>query len=162
MCAIAAMAVSTAAYFGLGFADVAADRPPSGLERAVMSSAVAASVRRQAGAAPRPAPCPESCVIAGGKLFLNDCVGCHGGIGGPPSEFGETFFPPAPQFARVGSRFSESELLWVASHGIRMTGMYPQAPGYSDEQLESIVSFIARIRNLPPGVVRALEPGGSR
>ncbi len=162
MCAIAAMAASFAAYFGLGFADVAADRQPSGLERAAMSLAVLASVKHRASAAPLSIICAEPCLITGGKLFLNDCVGCHGGKEGPPSEFGATFYPPAPQFARVGTRFSESELFWVASHGIRMTGMYPQSPGYSDDQLKSIVSFIARIRSLPPGVAQALESGGSR
>jgi mono/diheme cytochrome c family protein len=100
----------------------------------------------------------DETLIAGGKLYLNDCVGCHGAPGKPPSDFGATFYPPAPQLARDGTTYSEGEVYWIAKHGIRRTGMSAQSSSYSDQQLWLLAGFITRITNLPPRV-RAGEEG---
>ena len=157
LCAIALIAVALAAYLGLGFMDVAADATPPGWEAGLMTAAVHASVARRAGAAAAARPPGDDAVIAGGRLYLNNCVGCHGAPGKPPSDFGATFYPPAPQFPRVGSQYSAAQLLWVAKHGIRMTGMFPNGNQYSDAELASIVAFIGRIRNLPPAIAKAVQ-----
>ena len=101
------------------------------------------------------APTDEN-LIAGGKLYMNDCVGCHSAPGKPASEFGATFYPPAPQFAAAGAQYTEAELFWVAKHGIRRTGMFEQT-SYSDAQLWQLAVFIARIRNLPGAVTKAVH-----
>ena len=88
-------------------------------------------------------------MIAGGKLYLNDCVGCHGAPGKPPSDFGATFYPPAPQLARDGTTYSEPEIYWVAKHGIRRTGMSEQGSTYTDEHLWQLAAFISHITALP-------------
>ena len=67
----------------------------------------------------------------------------------------------APQFSHAGSRYSQAELFWVAKHGIRMSGMYPQAPHYSDADLWRLAAFIGRIGNLPPAVAKALRAPSS-
>ena len=87
-------------------------------------------------------------MIAGGKLYLNDCMGCHGAPGKAPSDFGATFYPPAPQLARDGTLYSEAQIFWVAKHGIRRTGMSAQRSSYSDQQLWSLAAFISHITNL--------------
>jgi mono/diheme cytochrome c family protein len=97
-------------------------------------------------------------MIAGGKLYLNDCVGCHGAPGKPPSDFGATFYPPAPQLARDGTTYSEPEIYWVAKHGIRRTGMSEQGSTYTDEHLWQLAAFISHITALPPQVRSAIEP----
>ncbi len=155
-CAIALLAIAVAIYSGLGFMDVSADAEPSAWETSLMTSAVHASVRRRAQAVESlPSPSDDT-LVAGGKLYLNDCVGCHGAPGQPPSSFGATFFPRAPQFPRIGSRYSDAQLFWVAKHGIRMSGMYPQSH-YSDAELRSLAAFIGRIRDLPPAVAKAVQ-----
>ncbi|HXO22427.1 MAG TPA: cytochrome c [Thermoanaerobaculia bacterium] len=156
LCAIALVAIVLAAYLGLGFMEVAADAKPSACEAALMTPSVHAAVRRQAPAMQNPLPDADATRIAGGKLYMDDCVGCHGGPGQPPSAFGLSFYPPAPQFAHAGSQYTEAQLFWVARHGIRMSGMFPQ-PHYSDSDLWSLVSFISHIRNLPPAVVKAVQ-----
>lgn len=157
-CAIVFLAIALAAYLALGFMDVAADRRPSALEAGFMTASLEASVRRRAPQMQNPLANSDDTLIAGGKLYLNDCVGCHGGPGQPPSHFGATFYPPAPQFPSAGTQFSEAQIFWVAKNGIRMTGMYPQAASYSDSQLWSLAAFISRARNLPPAVVKSIQP----
>ncbi len=162
LCSIAFLTIILAVYLGLGFIDVAADAPPSAWETRLMTSTVHASVRRQAQPLQNPLPNSDDTLVAGGKLYLNDCVGCHGAPGEPPSDFGAAFYPRVPQFSQIGSQYSDGQLFWVAKHGIRMSGMYPQAPAYSDSQLWSLAAFIARIRNLPPAVARAIQPQASQ
>src|ERR1700684_2839656 len=123
---------------------------PRRRDAAILSSRCAPQIQN-------PLPNSDDTLIVGGKLYLNDCVGCHGEPGQPPGEFGATFYPPAPQFPSAGTQFSEVQIFWVAKNGIRMTGMYPQGASYSDSQLWSLAAFIRRGRNLPAAVVLAIK-----
>jgi mono/diheme cytochrome c family protein len=151
--------LSVLGYLQLGLTNVAADTPAPAWQSRWMLSSVHASIRRTL---PRdlksPIPSSNEALIAGGKLYLNDCVGCHGAPGKPPSDFGATFYPPAPQLARDGTSYSEPEIYWVAKHGIRRTGMSEQGSSYSDEHLWQLAAFIRQITALPPQVRSALEP----
>src|SRR5258708_129064 len=123
-----------------------------------MFASVHASIRRTVPSGLKdPLPVDDDRLIAGGKLYLNDCVGCHGEPGKPPSDFGATFYPPAPQLARGGTPYSEAEIYWVAKHGIRRTGMSAQGSYYSDEKLWLLAEFIHRITNLSPQVRASIE-----
>lgn len=162
--AIALAVLVLAAYLGLGFMEVSADVTPSACETSLMTTSVHASVRRQTSTEQSPLPDADATLIAGGKLYLNDCVGCHGEAGQPPSKYGLSFYPPAPQFPRVGTQYSEAELHWVAKHGIRLSGMYAQSY-YSDSDLWRLAAFISRVRDLPPPIVKAIHepaPGEAR
>jgi mono/diheme cytochrome c family protein len=152
------LALCVLGYLRLGLADVAVDAPTPAWATRWMFSSVHASIRRTT---PRdlksPLPASDENLIAGGKLYLNDCVGCHGAPGKPPSTFGATFNPPAPQLARDGTTYSEAEIYWVAKHGIRRTGMSAQGPYYSDQKLWLLAGFISRITTLPPEVRAGIE-----
>jgi len=89
-------------------------------------------------------------------------MGCHGAPGKPPSDFGATFYPPAPQLARDGTQYSEPQIFWVAKHGIRRTGMSAQRWTYSNQQLWSLAAFISHITKLPPRVRTGIEEGASK
>ena len=163
--AFALVGIVLAAYLGFGFMEVAADVKPPAWEVGLMTSSLRTSVRRQAPKVPNPLPDSEATIIAGGKLYMDECVGCHGEPGQPPSPFGLSFYPPVPQFPQVGSQYSQAELFWVAKHGIRMSGMFPKSPHYSDDDLWKLVSFISQIRNLTPSVKTAIQssaPGEHR
>jgi mono/diheme cytochrome c family protein len=151
--------LSVVAYLQLGMANVAADAPTPAWVTRWMFSATHASIRRATPRALRnPIPVTNETLIAGGKLYLNDCVGCHGTPGKAPSDFGATFYPPAPQLGRAQTTYSEPEIYWIAKHGIRRTGMSEQASSYSDEHLWQLAAFIGHITTLPPQVRSALEP----
>jgi mono/diheme cytochrome c family protein len=118
---------------------------------------VRASVARQASSLPAFLPATDANVIAGGKLYLSDCVGCHGEPGKPPSDFGATFYPAAPQLALVGTTYSEQEVFWIAKHGVRRTGMSAQAGSYSDEQLRLLAAFITRMPSLSSNILTGIR-----
>jgi mono/diheme cytochrome c family protein len=159
--AIVFVTVGLTAYLGLGFMDVAADQKLSSRETAFMAASLRASVGRRAPLTENPLPNSDDTLVAGGKLYLNNCVGCHGEPGQPASDFGASFYPPASQFPLVGTQLSEPQIFWVARNGIRLTGMYPQHPSYTDSQLWSLAAFISHASNLPPTVTKIIQPPAS-
>jgi cytochrome c553 len=157
LAAIVVLAVGAIGYIGLGFAAVGADAKPSGWEAGIMDSAVHASVRRRTPSMENLLVPTDGVLIEGGKLYMGDCVGCHGAPGKPASTFGATFYPPAPQFFLIGTKYSEAQVFWVAKHGIRRTGMFPQGPYYTDAELWTLSAFIARSTVLPPNVIDGIQ-----
>lgn len=143
------------AYLLLGFAEVRGDVPGSGLETALMRSAVHAAVRRHAPRVPNPVPGTTANLIAGGREYLNECAGCHG-TPGKTAKYPTGLFPPAPQLPTVGTTYSESEIFYVAKHGIRRTGMFSNGTWDADSVLWPIVTFISHIKDLPPAVQDSL------
>jgi cytochrome c553 len=153
--AVLVLAGATVVHFGC--LDVSADAAMPGWFAQEVSGSIHRSVIRQAADLVPLTPATDAQVIAGGKLFVNDCVGCHSEPGKPPSDFGATFYPPAPQFFQVGTRYTEAQIFWVAKHGIRRTGMGAQGESYSDEKLRLLAAFVSRIRTLPPGAIEQIH-----
>jgi mono/diheme cytochrome c family protein len=144
-------------YLRLGLLDIRSDIPVRALTARFLYSGIHASVRRLTPKLQSPLPQNDETLIAGGKLYLSDCVGCHGEPGKPPSDFGATFYPPAQQFPIHGTNYSEAQVFWVAKHGIRRTGMAAQGSAYSDPKLWSLAAFISRFPNLPPNVLEGIR-----
>ena len=151
MATVTVLVVGGLAYLLLGFADVRGDQPVTGMERTLMRAAVHASVRRHAPNDSDPVPPTDANLIAGGREYLNQCAGCHG-TPGKKRGFGSPLNPDAPQLPTEGTEFSESQIFWVAKHGIRRTGMFSNGVWDADSVLWPIATFIKHIKNLPPAV----------
>lgn len=143
------------AYLRFGFAEVRADIPPSGWEKALMFSSVHASVRRRAPEIPNPVPATDENLIAGGKVYLDGCAGCHG-TPGKPDTSSDSLYPPIPQLPEAGTTYTEAQIFWVAKHGIRLSGMFANGKWDSDEKLWAVAGYIKRIKSLPPNVEQQL------
>jgi mono/diheme cytochrome c family protein len=149
-------AVAGMIYLRLGWAEVRGDVPPSRLESVLMRVAVHASVRRDAAEVANPVAPTEENLIAGGKMYLNECAGCHG-TPGKARKWADPLNPPAPQLPEVGTEYDEAQIFWVAKHGVRRTGMFANGAWDSDQKLWTIAGYIYRIRNLPPGVAEEIN-----
>jgi mono/diheme cytochrome c family protein len=144
-------------YYRLGLAEVPSDSRPPAWESWLMHSAVRASVRRNAsGLRSQIADNNDEALTEGRKLYLNGCAGCHGDPGKPREDL--SHYPPVPQFAHVGTRYTEPEAYWVIKHGIRMTAMSAYGPFYSDHEMWALARFVSRIKALPQGVVERIQP----
>lgn len=148
--AIVLLPACAAAYFRLGFADVQADTRPAAWESGVMRNAVRNSVTRRAEGRVAPTAGNDR-LVAGGKLYMNGCAGCHGQLGKPFQE-DRSGYPPAPQLPHVGTQYTEPQIYWIVKHGVRMTAMSAYGRFYSEEQLWLIAAFLHNIRSLPPEV----------
>jgi thiosulfate dehydrogenase len=150
------LAAGGLAYLLLGYSEVRGGVAPSRLEKAILSRAVHASVRREAPEIANPFPPTDETLIAGGKIYLDECAGCHG-TPGKVEKHPEALFPPAPHMPTVGTTYTEAQVFWVAKNGIRRTGMFANGIWDSDEKLWKAAAFIKRMQSLPPGVAAALE-----
>jgi len=150
------------AYLELGFADVRGDVRVSRFESAFLSSAVHASVRRHAPRLPNPFPPTDENLIAGGKMYLAECSGCHGELEPGKGGSASALVPSPPQFSSVGTDYTEAQVFWIAKHGIRRTGMFANGQWDSDERLWQMAAFLERIRSLPPAVRAAITAPPSK
>jgi mono/diheme cytochrome c family protein len=155
LCMVMAVLVFGFVYLRGGMAEVRGDAPISALESSVMRMAVHASVRRQAPDLANPIAATEENLIAGGKIYLNECAGCHG----TPGKVNEpnALNPGAPRLAEVGTEYSEAQIFWVAKHGIRRSGMFANGAWDSDQKLWTVAAYISRIKNLPPRVAQEIQ-----
>jgi mono/diheme cytochrome c family protein len=143
-------------YLRLGLFEVRGDLPPSSFENSFMTAAVHASVRRHAPETSNPIAPTDENLIAGGKLFIGNCSGCHGNPG-HPEETGDSLFPPIPQLYKFGTQLTESQIFWVAKHGIRRSGMFANGKFASDKDLWMMAAYVNRIRDLSPEVQKAVQ-----
>lgn len=153
---VAIIVVGAIAYLRLGFAEVRADLPPSRLESLLMTSAVHASVRREAPEMPNPVAPTDENLIAGGRLYIGGCAGCHGTPGKLQKEGDDGLFPAAPQLPHVGTEYSEAQIFWVVKHGIRRAGMFANGKWNSDLEIWTMAAYIKRIQSLPARVQEEL------
>src|SRR5215469_17804705 len=94
-------------YLRLGMAEVRADIPPGRWENYLMNTGMHASVKREAPNAPNPVLPTDENLIAGGKLYLGACAGCHGRPGKPFGGKGPILYPPISELPVVGTRSEE-------------------------------------------------------
>lgn len=151
------LVVGTLLYLRLGLAEVRGDIPPSRWETSLLSTAVHASVRREVPEVANPMEPTDQNLIAGGKMYLNECPGCHG-TPGKAEDMGDVLYPPIPQLPKVGTQYTEAQIFWIAKHGVRRTGMFANGKWDSDQKLWTIAAYIKRMQALPPAVQQGLKP----
>lgn len=144
------------AYLRLGLAEARADTSPSRLESLLMTSAVHASVRREAPEMPNPVAPTDENLIAGAKLYQDGCAGCHGIPGKAKKDGGDGLFPPVPQLPLVGTEYTEAQIFWVINHGIRRTGMFANGKWNTEKEMWTLAAYIKRMNSLPPHVQEEL------
>jgi mono/diheme cytochrome c family protein len=126
------------------------------MESSLLRMGVHASVRRHAPEIANPVAPTDENLIAGGKMYLGDCAGCHG-TPGKVRKDDDALNPPAPQLPEVGTGYSEAQIFWVAKHGIRRSGMFANGVWLSDEKLWTLATYIKRMNSLSPRVREELE-----
>lgn len=117
-------------YFSLGFAPVATAARPMPFERKMAKLALHAYLDKMQHPQPM-VPADEGNLIAGAKVYKEQCAACHGLPSEPKSTIAKGMFPSPPLlFEGVGVTDDEPwETYWKVENGIRMTGM----PGFKGQ-----------------------------
>ncbi len=154
---LAVLGAGTLLYLRLGLAEVRADIPQPQWETTLLSTAVHASVRREAPELRNPVEPTDQNLIGGGKMYLDECAGCHG-TPGKPGNISDSLYPPIPQLPMGGTEYTEAQIFWIAKHGVRRAGMFANGKWDSDQKLWAIAAYIKRMNALSPGVKEGLQP----
>ncbi len=92
---------------------------------------------------------PEK-VRAGARLFAENCVVCHGGPGHKPSSVAQGLNPAPADLYEADRDASMDETFWFVRNGVKMTGMPGFAKSHSDEEIWSLVAFLATTPGMSP------------
>lgn len=162
LCGALALPLALLIVARLGLFSVNANANPYRLEATVAHMALDASAARHAPHLVDPIAPTEANLMAGVRLFKNDCAGCHGTPNSAhANETNVTLYPNAVQFALHPTRKPPYQLFWIIRGGIRYSGMFawagqfsPDSTGkdVSDERIWTAVTFLTHMDSLPPAV----------
>jgi|SRR5580692_286674 mono/diheme cytochrome c family protein len=115
----------------LGMLPTNANATPSRLEKAFAHLALDAAAARHAPHLGNPIPPTEENLMAGMKLFKNDCAGCHGDPNtASDSDADSNLYPSPPPFALHPPRKPDYQLFWIVQGGC-VTRACSAGPGNS-------------------------------
>ena len=110
-------------YFGLGLAPVATSAAPMPFERLLAGMALNARIKKEAPSK-APLPADEANLLAGARIYREQCGVCHGLSGQPETPIAKGMYPHPPQLF-TGHGVTDDppgETYWKAANGIRLTG----------------------------------------
>jgi mono/diheme cytochrome c family protein len=136
----------------LGLLPTNADSTPPKIESHFAMSALDASMERHAPRVTSPVPPTDENLIDGMKIYTMNCAGCHGNLDHKPSDFGRSFYPPAPQLIVHPVDDPEWHIYYAVRTGIRYTGMPAWNKTLSESDMWKVTAFLSRIEKLPPAV----------
>src|SRR5258705_6240756 len=146
-------------YFASGQAPVTTTSPEMPFERKVAKLALHAYLGKVPHPNP-PVPSDEANLLAGAKVYKEDCAVCHGLLGEPHNAIGNGMFPKPPLLFRgVGVTDDENWGTYTkVSGGIRMTGMPGFKDRLSDAQMWQVSVLLKTADKLPASVKAELAP----
>jgi mono/diheme cytochrome c family protein len=154
---VVVVALAAVGYFALGMAPVATSAPPMPMERKLAGMALHARISKEAPAQ-APIPADEANLVAGARIYREQCAVCHGLDGAPETAIAKGMFPHPPQlFTGHGVTDDPAgETYWKAANGIRLTGMPGFKASLSETQLWQVSLMLANADKLPAAAKAAV------
>lgn len=148
-------------YFSSGMAPVATADPPMPFEKKMASKALNAHIDKQ-NIASSPVRADEANLVAGAKVYKEQCAVCHGLPEQPSPAIADSMFPHATLMFKGKGVTDDppTESYWKAANGIRLSGMPSFKGALTDTQLWQVAQFVANTDKLPDSAkkVLAVEP----
>lgn len=143
-----------------GLVPANADGQPPGIERWAAQTSLRATLRRAAAAAPSPPAVTQPDLLAGVKLYAENCIICHGTATQVQTNIAAGVYQKPPRFGRPHA-FDEGDLLggvyWEIAHGIRYTAMPAFGNKLSAAQIWQLTNLLKNLDSLPPAVATAWQ-----
>ncbi len=92
----------------------------------------------------------RSLLKRGFVLYRKNCQPCHGAPGQANEQIGRGIDPKPPPLMTASNKWDDSELFWIISHGLKLSGMPGFAPRLSETDLWGIIAFLRRMTFLSP------------
>jgi mono/diheme cytochrome c family protein len=129
------------------------------LAHMALNAAVSKSAPERAGV-----PADEPNLLAGAKLYVEQCAVCHGLPGGEKTAISKGMFPDPPQLFH-GTGVTDDppgETFWKIENGIRLTGMPAYKNSLTDTEIWQIAQLVATGNKAPATVSDVLKKGVSK
>ena len=144
-------------YFASGMAPVATADPPMPFEKKMASKALNAHIDKQNIATPT-VSADEPNLVAGAKIYKEQCAVCHGTPDQPSPVIASSMFPHATLIFKGKGVTDDppTESYWKAANGIRLSGMPAFKGALTDTQLWQVAQFVASTDKLPDSAKKML------
>jgi thiosulfate dehydrogenase len=144
-------------YIWLGYAPVSTKSAPLPFERKLAGIALQKRIEKEA---PKESPVQptEPNLLAGAKIYIQDCAVCHGTMTDKETLIAKGMFPEPPPLLNGGGVTDDpvGETYWTVANGIRLTGMPGFGGSLTEEQMWQVSQFLANAEKLPQSVKDAL------
>lgn len=137
-------------FVRLGVYDVGASVRHTKFTEWITHDTMIHSVRRNAKGIAPPSSTSAAQLVAGFCAYETHCVACHGAAGIARQSWVGGMEPSPPYLLDVTTRFTPSELFWIAKNGIKMTGMPGWGDSMSDREIWNVVGWMEISEKLPP------------
>jgi mono/diheme cytochrome c family protein len=131
---------------------------PLPMERTITGAAIRASIGKSADD-PSPLPEDETNLLAGAKIYMQACAGCHGRLD-QGSSGAKGFYPPPPHLLPRGTGLTDDPVgttHWLVKNGIRFSAMPSFDKKLSDSEIWQVSLLLRNADKLPNSVQDSLR-----
>ena len=107
-------------------------------------------VRSHVGEQPNPFRATAENLRKGESDFNEHCSSCHGLDGSGQNQMEADFYPPIPKLTPDTQKWSDAELHFIISNGIRMTAMPGFGKKHGSEEIWGMVIWVRHLAQLSP------------
>jgi len=133
------------------------DRPPK-LEVWAARTSLRATLARSAPRVTTALQATDQNLIAGIKLYSQNCAVCHGDANGHATNVARGLYQKPPQLAKEGVEDDPVGVTyWKVAHGIRWTGMPAYDRTLNQTQMWQVALFLKTMDHLPPAAHKAWQ-----
>lgn len=155
---LVAIAIAGYAIIRAGVMPANADERPPKFEVWAAKTSLHATLRRSAPRVTDPLRPTNQNLIAGVKLYAQDCAICHGDSNANATKVARGLYQKPPQLAKDGVEDDpDGVTYWKLAHGIRWTGMPAFDHTLSDKQLWQLTLFLKTMDHLPPAAQKVWQ-----
>lgn len=155
---IVATAIAGYAIIRAGIMPANADERPPRFEVWAAKTSLHATLRKSAPRVTDPLSPTNDNLIAGVKLYAQNCAVCHGDSSGNATNVAKGLYQKPPQLANDGVEDDpDGVTYWKLAHGIRWTGMPAFDHTLSDKQIWQLTLFLKSMDHLPQAAQRAWQ-----
>ena len=148
--ALAALGAAGLLVVETGAFDARASTPHDPLTAWATHTAMIHAMRSGAAGVAAPAGFTPAQTLEGVRVYDRDCVSCHGGPGVARAPWVQGMNPSPPYLLDASRRWTRSELYWIVSNGVKMTGMPAWGASESAEKIWDTVAFLEVLPDLKP------------
>jgi thiosulfate dehydrogenase len=132
---------------------------PLPFERFLANKALDASIG-QSAQDQSPLPADETNLLAGARVFKQNCAGCHGQLDQPESALAKRFYPHPPPLLPPSKGVTDDPVgatHWVVKNGIRFSAMPSYDGKLTDTEIWQVSLFLQNADKLPSSVQEVLR-----
>ncbi len=143
-------ALGGVSFMASGFYNIAADQPHFEPIRWFLKTASSRSVVFHTLPERIPNLHDPSLIEQGLMLCRKNCQPCHGAPGVSAEQIGRGINPKPPSLVTMGNDWTNLQLFWIVSHGLKMSGMPAFGARLSETDRWAIIAFLRRVVLLSP------------